>query len=1307
MPQTNVKLPDGRVITINHPEGATATEISNYAMSQYKPSQSTNQKRDEADGSESYLSKVGTDIKRVVLDTQRDLVNIADLLPGDTFGLDSLSRYERDKEISKLAGFGYLDTSEDIDPVTGKIKAPETAVGVGASILPYILGGGAVAKVGTKAAARLAPNMRKLPTATKYTLAGAAASQVLSDPDENLFNVVSDAFPEGTEDTILQYLSADENDSETSKRMKLLIGDLGAGFVLDGLMRLAPSLKNMATAKAPTVNNVMAIASETRKVTQRARRGEAALASAKEEVFPFRADLPSAKESLTETPEGLRQIEKQRLDNKEGLRDRVKTHLYRAKNQVFTSKGYASETMFKAFNQSQSNQASLITEAQNIGNRLNVSFKSIADGTVEEVQDKAQELLTSDLSKYFKLDIDDQAAMLAKDADIPESTAEAILDGRELIDRLSTLLAGSKGISSDVSEKIMDNMGVYLKRSYLAFKDPKKFVVDEGQKEEVVKRIAGEKIEAALEKGNTLSIEKARERATREIDKLLAKTDKEQIDYFTQARRVAKFHQKKKVPDDIRELLGEIKDPADNLIISVSDAARVYETNNFYQMLSEMGKNGKYIVGKTTKAAKERGFTSTIKSTNTNLDGKVTTPEVIKVLEQSEEMFDFMRSQGNAVKGYKTYLQFKGLGQASKTIYSLPTAIRNVVGGFQFGVANGDLSAFNPLSSNRGHWNIIANKIARGGDKALDTEYEKLVRLGVINTSVNVNMFRELIQIGTSNHGKVTIAERLANNKVLKAAEDVYMGTDDYFKISNYTSELETLKKARPGVADDLLEQEAADIVGNTFPNYNRVPKALKRLTYTPIGNFIAFPAEIIRTSAHIVRQASKEINSGNTVLRNRGLRRLSGFTATTVGMGEASKLSADLMGWTEEERKFNTILAEGKYDENANFIWYRDSNGETRKVSTKYLDSYNTIKEPVLKVLDRIADGELKGEQLDEYLLKAGFEGSKVLLSPFISESIGTKAIMDIYTAWSSEDGRTKDGKLMFAPSMSVGDKLFEGFSTLYAAVEPGTITGLRKLTDDIDPYTGKEDDKIGPVSIPAAAALFGFKSSPYDPDAQLKFSLMDYNRKVRSNDTLPIKVGKDNKLSIVDKYIARQSKMYEYQQKLFKTVNAYQAIYGSYQTRRALKDIGMTGPSIQEIMSGRFKPNKPPTVEGRVLDAFKASLDVPNSVYLEKHLFNRDLKEVFRGLGGLTLYGESTINPFEIDEEVEERLEKAVGGEVAVPNAPAEPDERINKLTGLPYNQEAGASYMDEEDQSEKILRQGFEGGGKVLNKLKGKCS
>jgi len=47
--------------------------------------------------------------------------------------------------------------------------------------------------------------------------------------------------------------------------------------------------------------------------------------------------------------------------------------------------------------------------------------------------------------------------------------------------------------------------------------------------------------------------------------------------------------------------------------------------------------------------------------------------------------------------------------------------------------------------------------------------------------------------------------------------------------------------------------------------------------------------------------------------------------------------------------------------------------------------------------------------------------------------------------------------------------------------------------------------------------------------------------------------------------------------------------------------------------------------------------------------------------------------------------------GGEVNVPNAPTEPDERINKLTGLPYNYEAGASYMDEDDPL-RTERKGF---------------
>lgn len=59
--------------------------------------------------------------------------------------------------------------------------------------------------------------------------------------------------------------------------------------------------------------------------------------------------------------------------------------------------------------------------------------------------------------------------------------------------------------------------------------------------------------------------------------------------------------------------------------------------------------------------------------------------------------------------------------------------------------------------------------------------------------------------------------------------------------------------------------------------------------------------------------------------------------------------------------------------------------------------------------------------------------------------------------------------------------------------------------------------------------------------------------------------------------------------------------------------------------------------------------------------------------------------------------------GGEVTVPNASPEPDERINKYTGLPYNYEAGSAFMDDLDPK-KVERQGFAVGSVVARKLSG---
>ena len=72
----------------------------------------------------------------------------------------------------------------------------------------------------------------------------------------------------------------------------------------------------------------------------------------------------------------------------------------------------------------------------------------------------------------------------------------------------------------------------------------------------------------------------------------------------------------------------------------------------------------------------------------------------------------------------------------------------------------------------------------------------------------------------------------------------------------------------------------------------------------------------------------------------------------------------------------------------------------------------------------------------------------------------------------------------------------------------------------------------------------------------------------------------------------------------------------------------------------------------------------------------------------------------PYRKDED-DWRLGRAIGGVVEdVPQAPKEPDERIDKMTGRPYNEQAGGAFIDAEDP---LRRLGFVGGGLADNPLR----
>ena len=65
---------------------------------------------------------------------------------------------------------------------------------------------------------------------------------------------------------------------------------------------------------------------------------------------------------------------------------------------------------------------------------------------------------------------------------------------------------------------------------------------------------------------------------------------------------------------------------------------------------------------------------------------------------------------------------------------------------------------------------------------------------------------------------------------------------------------------------DDAIREAASWYIRNTYPTYSKVPMIIENIRNLPLGNFVAFPAEILRTSAHLLNIGAKLKIRLNTV---------------------------------------------------------------------------------------------------------------------------------------------------------------------------------------------------------------------------------------------------------------------------------------------------------------------------------------------------------------------------------------------------------------------------------------------------------
>ena len=487
---------------------------------------------------------------------------------------------------------------------------------------------------------------------------------------------------------------------------------------------------------------------------------------------------------------------------------------------------------------------------------------------------------------------------------------------------------------------------------------------------------------------------------------------------------------------------------------------------------------------------------------------------------------------------------------------------------FGFAGANGTL--FDPeFYTNAFKEGIETSGLLKAGAPSAKAQeaYRELLELGVVNSQVQIADLKALltdVRLGQQVANIDTTVSPLMNTmrKIRDFAQGKYVAEDDTFKIANYVVELKRLKnyrangrpvnrnvinlpeselnikfnKARQngfkGTYDEFLDDfalktEAANIVKNTVPNYAFVGSAVRTARLLPIGNFMSFPSEMIRTTTNIVEQGLSEMrhipapgirikgsNIGSTitevledgterVVKNNamttgryktGLTRLLGMATFTTGVPIALTEGAmALYDVTQDEmdalRRFVP-----EWSKNSTLIPIKDEDGELRYIDFSHSNAYDIIGRPLRTVVNQIQEGELTEEQLLTGFVNGITEASAEIMNPFIAESIWTEATADLIV----RGGRTADGRQLYTEQTSAGDKAAIRFLHLGNALAPSYKQYIRLVQAATETPTKRGDIlDVGPE----IAGFMGLRPIKVDPlQSSMGFKIANYQRGIRN---------------------------------------------------------------------------------------------------------------------------------------------------------------------------------------------------------------
>ena len=658
----------------------------------------------------------------------------------------------------------------------------------------------------------------------------------------------------------------------------------------------------------------------------------------------------------------------------------------------------------------------------------------------------------------------------------------------------------------------------------------------------------------------------------------------------------------------------------------------------------------------------------------------------------------------------------KSVAFISKTVLGPFTHGRNFISAAAFALANGIIPLpATPVLAKRMK-DAFGTAFRKGsGNKANDDMYHELLELGVVNTNTRIGDLMRLLdetKMG-EDFTKYVTGKSVANKfrSMYKWAQDLYVAEDDFWKIFNYANELGRLKdaylKAGIKLSDDVvktLKQKAARVVRNTVPNYDYVGDMVKALRFTPFGNFMSFPSEIIRTSVNMVDQALKEM--ADPITRSIGVKRGLGFLFTIPTLSAAAVEGGKALYDVSEDKikamrryvpiwsKYSTLVPAG-YDKDGNYKY----------IDWSHSNAYDVAMRPLRAIGVEMANADFNTPEIRAGFLKGVIKGTAELAQPFISESIFVEAMSDLLM----RGGKTRVGTQVFNPEDGLGDKVWKIIKHIGKAMAPGNYQQMERMWTAAhgDPnknnifYDFKDE-------IPGA---FGYRVQVIRPEHALGFKINDFQYRSRSAKKIFNSValrGYANADELVKAYTKANRALFDVQKDFRQDILAGLELNLSKKALRKEMGKRIGGDQFGFSMRWRFLPYFPSdnviaeTKEkarevGKPVQIFKA-LKAIRRIYrknIRKSLMEDDFNDLSSELsisqpmdfgatqtGVLTTAGmPSSIVPFPTPNQA---TAMSTPGYNATQNVGGVGSGGINQMTGLTRNQEALLS------PSEKLIAQ-----------------